>query len=571
MQKRFLTTLLAGVMAASLTTTASAASATDFTDVKPSDWFYSAVDHVVSHNYFNGTSGTEFTPNGSMTRAMAVTVLSRMFGGDMSQYDGKTTFSDVPSDAYYAKAVQWAVAHGITNGTSATTFSPDSNVTREQIATFFFNTVKDQGCLGSYDASVMESFPDKNEVSSWASEAMAWATTNSLVKGSGGLLIPKSNTTRAMTATIIMNYDNTYTASGGNTQSPDPVCHHENTAAVNGKAATCTEPGISDGVNCLDCGEVITAQVTLPALGHDYTSFGMCSRCGILDPSLFESPDEEDELAAMEQAIRSGLESAWGSKASNVSYDAGCLTKAARLIASQEETDVVKALQAVGFDKPVGTVHVDAYTTSRYDVAAYTTTSSDVEQRLSALMKKENLMDTYAFTDYGIGVYQLNAFRYTVTVVTYSGDPYTSTDKGAYWSDWVSGQQGKAVNATSDEQRVLALVNAERAKYGLAPLSMTADMQAAAHARAAELPVSFSHNRPGGGPGFGILNEYGLVTGHAAYCSENLASGCATPEIVVSGWLNSPNHRAAILSEKAEYIGIGRSGNYWVQLFIGTV
>lgn len=66
-----------------------AARTLDFRDVKSSDWYYNAVNHVVECNYFNGVGNNSFAPNESMTRAMAVTVLARMFGGDLSGYSGK--------------------------------------------------------------------------------------------------------------------------------------------------------------------------------------------------------------------------------------------------------------------------------------------------------------------------------------------------------------------------------------------------------------------------------------------------------------------------------------------------
>ena len=181
-----------------------------FNDVKPSDWYYGAVDHVVSHGYFNGVGANVFSPNSNMSRAMAVTVLARMFAGSLDSYSGQTIFEDVPADAYYAKAVQWAVDKGITNGTSATTFSPDGRATREQISVFLYNAVKVYGSLGNFNSAALNGFADRDQVSSWSETALQWATANEVINGNAGRVLPQNSATRAEFATIAMNFDNNY-------------------------------------------------------------------------------------------------------------------------------------------------------------------------------------------------------------------------------------------------------------------------------------------------------------------------------------------------------------------------
>ena len=141
LKPKIISIALTGTLALGTATTAGAVSSDRFNDVKATDWYYSAVNHVVDHNYFNGVGANTFAPNQSLNRAMAVTVLARMFGGDLSGYNGKTAFTDVPSDAYYAKAVQWAVDKGIASGTSPTTFSPSNPCTRAQIVTFLYSAL----------------------------------------------------------------------------------------------------------------------------------------------------------------------------------------------------------------------------------------------------------------------------------------------------------------------------------------------------------------------------------------------------------------------------------------------
>lgn len=110
-----------------------------FTDVQSGAYYYEAVLWAVEQGITNGTSATTFSPDVTVTRGQTVTFLWR-FNGSLAVSGG--SFADVPANAYYADAVAWAVAEGITNGTSATTFGPDDPCTRAQIVTFMYrNTV----------------------------------------------------------------------------------------------------------------------------------------------------------------------------------------------------------------------------------------------------------------------------------------------------------------------------------------------------------------------------------------------------------------------------------------------
>ena len=110
-----------------------------FTDVSASDYYYNAVLWAVENGITTGTSETTFSPNESCTRAQCVTFLYRAVG---SAATAKASFTDVSADAYYAPAVDWAVEKGVTDGTSATTFSPDDACTRAQIVTFLYRAAQ---------------------------------------------------------------------------------------------------------------------------------------------------------------------------------------------------------------------------------------------------------------------------------------------------------------------------------------------------------------------------------------------------------------------------------------------
>lgn len=176
-----------------------------FIDVTADKWYYDAVEYVFQKGYFKGTSETTFSPNGTMTRAMFVTVLGRMAGIPENR-EADTKFTDVKKGSYYAGYVAWAAEQGIAMGTSATTFSPNAKVTREQMAVLLYRYAKYVGADVSADSDALSTFTDAASVSGWAKEAMAWATDHKILIGTGNGLKPRAQATRAQGAQIIFNF-----------------------------------------------------------------------------------------------------------------------------------------------------------------------------------------------------------------------------------------------------------------------------------------------------------------------------------------------------------------------------
>ena len=173
-----------------------------FTDVENPSWYHEGVDYVVSNGYMNGVSATEFDPNGTTSRAMVVTVLYRMAGEPA--VTGTCDFADVASGSYYENAVIWGAENGIVNGTSASTFTPDEPVTREQLVTFLYRFAKYMGCdvTSRYDA--LASFADANAVASYAVAPMKWAVAIGLINGVDAThLAPMAESSRAQLAVML--------------------------------------------------------------------------------------------------------------------------------------------------------------------------------------------------------------------------------------------------------------------------------------------------------------------------------------------------------------------------------
>lgn len=167
-----------------------------FNDVKPGDYFYDAVNWAVEKGITTGTSATTFSPNASCTRAQIVTFLWRASGSPEPK-TASNPFTDVAANAYYCKAVLWAVENGITTGTSATTFSPGAPCTRAQGVTFLWRA------NGRKAASAAASFTDVASDAYYA-PAVAWAAEQNVTGGVGnGLFSPDTTCTRAQNVSML--------------------------------------------------------------------------------------------------------------------------------------------------------------------------------------------------------------------------------------------------------------------------------------------------------------------------------------------------------------------------------
>ena len=177
-----------------------------FTDVAADAWYADAVKYVTEKGYFNGTSATEFSPEMAMTRAMFVTVLGRRAGVNPSIYSG-SEYTDVPDGQWYSAYVKWAALNGIVSGVGDHRFDQDGLVTREQMTAILYRYANFCGLDTTADDSRFLSFPDQEQVSDYAKDAMIWATARGILNGTEQGLEPQQNATRAQVAQIIINYN----------------------------------------------------------------------------------------------------------------------------------------------------------------------------------------------------------------------------------------------------------------------------------------------------------------------------------------------------------------------------
>lgn len=177
-----------------------------FTDVSSGAWFYNAVSFVFNNEIFAGTSATTFSPNTAMTRGMFVTVLHRLDG--LPEVGAGGTFTDVRNpDAFYYDAVTWASDNGIVTGFPDGTFRPGQAITREQMATVMHLYALYSGRNMALNEDALNGFSDSGNVSAYALDPMRWAVSRAVIRGtSGGRLLPQNTASRAEVAQIILNY-----------------------------------------------------------------------------------------------------------------------------------------------------------------------------------------------------------------------------------------------------------------------------------------------------------------------------------------------------------------------------
>jgi hypothetical protein len=174
-----------------------------FVDVPADAYYYDAVLWAAKSGITSGTTATTFAPGNPCTRAQMVVFLWRAAGSPEPK-DNPTLFTDVTADAYYAKAVQWAVENGITLGTSANTFSPNGLCTRAQMATFIYRNEQANG--GGFTGAWMFLLPF-TDVSGWAYEPIAWCYKEGITSGTTATTFaPNDPCTRAQMVTFLYRY-----------------------------------------------------------------------------------------------------------------------------------------------------------------------------------------------------------------------------------------------------------------------------------------------------------------------------------------------------------------------------
>lgn len=280
--KKSITLALALVMLLSCVVFPASAASYPFTDVPAGAWYSEHVQYVYENGLMNGTSATTFSPETKMDRAMLVTVLYRMDGS--KSVSGSMPFADIKTDGYYYTALLWAYQNGIINGTSATQFSPSMSITREMMVTIFYRYAQ----YIDRDVSRLDGlsgYTDAGSISSYAKTPFQWAVANGIIFGvSSTALSPEGTATRAQCAAILKRFCEWSDANAGEDTDPTEPTEHIHKHSYTGKvtkAATCIEDGVKTYV--CECGDVDRTEA-IPKTGHSYSvtseKAGTCCEAG---------------------------------------------------------------------------------------------------------------------------------------------------------------------------------------------------------------------------------------------------------------------------------------------------
>lgn len=176
-----------------------------FADIDPDAWYHDAVDYAVKHGLMNGTGADAFSPNGITTRAQIVTILHRL---EKEPAVSGGVFTDVEEDTWYTDAVAWAAENGIVDGYGGGRFGPNDAITREQFAAILYRYAQFKG----YDVSIGEntnilSYADFDQLAAWAIPAMQWACGTGIISGMDeSHLAPQSTAVRVQAAAMLQRF-----------------------------------------------------------------------------------------------------------------------------------------------------------------------------------------------------------------------------------------------------------------------------------------------------------------------------------------------------------------------------
>jgi len=166
-----------------------------FSDVSPDAWYHRAVHYAVDNGIMGGYGGGKFGPNDTLSRAMVVQMLYNKVG--QPKITGKHGFNDVPADQWFNNAVTWGTSNGVMGGYGDGKFGPNDNVTIEQIAVILWNY--------SGNPTFNAELGSVGKYSGWASNALTWATDNGVLYGVN-FKNATDNATRAQAAQMLTNY-----------------------------------------------------------------------------------------------------------------------------------------------------------------------------------------------------------------------------------------------------------------------------------------------------------------------------------------------------------------------------
>ena len=178
-----------------------------YSDMKNTEgkWFHESVDYAISNGYMTGVENNLFAPNRAVSRAMVAQIL---YAAEEKPAVTKSAgFSDVKAGKWYTNAVNWTASKGVVAGYPDGSFKPDKDVTREELATILYKYAQTKTDAFGIAEDALERYPDKNQIHTYAVNAIGWAVSNKIISGTNVGLEPRGTATRAQLAVMIQAFD----------------------------------------------------------------------------------------------------------------------------------------------------------------------------------------------------------------------------------------------------------------------------------------------------------------------------------------------------------------------------
>ena len=176
-----------------------------YIDLNSGSWYREYAAYVIANGLMAGTASNRFSPDAALSRGMLVTILHRAAG--LPAVSVASGFTDVASGKWYTDAVTWAVLNDLVNGYADGTFQPNADITRQELAVILWRLAKQMGMDVTSDSAVLLNFTDRDEIASWAAEAVAWAYQCGILGGySDGGMAPTAGASRIEAAAMIARF-----------------------------------------------------------------------------------------------------------------------------------------------------------------------------------------------------------------------------------------------------------------------------------------------------------------------------------------------------------------------------
>ena len=577
--------MLAIILLVSILTPAFAASVTDFSDVSQKDWFYDYVRIACDNNLISGTSATTFSPNASMTRGQFVTLLGRFANANAGNVVNTGKFSDVPAGEYFTPYVYWALGKGIVSGLTETNFGPNDNLTKEQMATLLIRYADNEKITITPGDDASTSFVDAASISGYAQSSVNTLKNTGILTGdSSGMFLPQKAINRAEATTLFVRFASAIGAIGNPTEPTPPP------------TITPTPPPTSDP-NVIDCRNIYAYIVNADGYSIFDMSLGETKQINLrfvpenttIDRTCtYESADTSILTVDSNGVIKAvGTGTSWIKVTASNGVTANCGIDVRN-----------KSAQIVDFGLPAYEWSFGTFTDSENEgrflitedvnkdpaTYEYYVGISDSQWLLAPHMIYSDGFHTTRTTEninlYGItytssnpALVRANA-NGTLTVNRVLGEneqPQTATitatcgflNKSKTVTVTVYPQPAYTIDnnyMTAFSKEVVRLVNIERTKLGIAPITHNVALLGGATLRAQELHQLYMSTRPDGSAvstAFPIMNDIEEVrlrdlNTHAKFFSaEQLAN------TVTTTWMWSQSSKELLLSNGAQNVAVG--------------